>query len=84
MLLLISSAEPKEPMSLREILNLSCSFLKEVAFRLDLCGLEESPLIFTYLNLSNLLKKVNSNIIGTVLNGIEENRGNYYYYYGEK
>ena len=32
----------------------------------------------------NLLKKVNANIIGTVLNGIDVSRNKYYYYYGEK
>ena len=31
-----------------------------------------------------LLNKVNANILGTVLNGLEESRNNYYYYYGEK
>ena len=35
-------------------------------------------------NAINLLKKVNANIIGTVLNGIENSRNKYYYYYGEK
>ena len=35
-------------------------------------------------NAVNLLKKVNSNIIGTVLNGIDVSRNKYYYYYGEK
>ncbi|MEG1256971.1 CpsD/CapB family tyrosine-protein kinase [Clostridium sp.] len=34
-------------------------------------------------NAVGLLKKVNANIIGTVLNGVEEGRGNYYYYYGD-
>lgn len=32
----------------------------------------------------DLLKKVNSNIIGTVLNGQETKRSSYYYYYGEE
>lgn len=32
----------------------------------------------------NLLRKVNANIIGTVLNGINVSRNKYYYYYGEK
>ncbi|WP_300385435.1 AAA family ATPase, partial [Clostridium sp.] len=35
-------------------------------------------------NAINLLKKVNANIIGTVLNGIDNSRNKYYYYYGEK
>jgi len=35
-------------------------------------------------NAINLLKKVNANIIGTVLNQIESSRNKYYYYYGEK
>lgn len=35
-------------------------------------------------NAINLLKKVNANIIGTVLNGIDVSRNKYYYYYGEK
>ena len=35
-------------------------------------------------NAVNLLKKVNANIIGTVLNGIDVSRNKYYYYYGEK
>ncbi len=34
-------------------------------------------------NSIDLLKKVNANVIGTVLNGLEANRNNYYYYYGE-
>lgn len=34
-------------------------------------------------NAIGLLKRVNANIIGTVLNGVEESKGNYYYYYGE-
>lgn len=32
----------------------------------------------------NLLKKVNADIIGTVLNGLDNSRNKYYYYYGEK
>ena len=35
-------------------------------------------------NAINLLKKVNANIIGTVLNGVDNSRSKYYYYYGEK
>lgn len=35
-------------------------------------------------NAINLLKKVNANVIGTVLNGIDVSRNKYYYYYGEK
>lgn len=35
-------------------------------------------------NSVSLLKKVNANIIGTVLNGLEMNNNNYYYYYGDK
>ena len=35
-------------------------------------------------NAVNLLKKVNANIIGTVLNGLDESRNKYYYYYGDK
>ena len=35
-------------------------------------------------NAIGLLKKVNANIIGTVLNGIESSRNKYYYYYGDK
>lgn len=34
-------------------------------------------------NAVNLLKKVNANIIGTVLNGMDISRNKYYYYYGE-
>ncbi|MGG7214934.1 CpsD/CapB family tyrosine-protein kinase [Clostridium nigeriense] len=34
-------------------------------------------------NALNLLKKVNANIIGTVLNGVEASRNKYYYYYEE-
>ncbi len=36
------------------------------------------------INSVNLLKKVNANIIGTILNGIDAKNGSYYYYYGEK
>lgn len=35
-------------------------------------------------NAVSLLKKVNANIIGTVLNGVCTDRNKYYYYYGEK
>ncbi|WP_308779717.1 CpsD/CapB family tyrosine-protein kinase [uncultured Clostridium sp.] len=35
-------------------------------------------------NAINLLKKVNANIIGTVLNGTDFSRNKYQYYYGEK
>ena len=35
-------------------------------------------------NAMALLRKVNANILGTVLNGVEESRNNYYYYYGDK
>lgn len=35
-------------------------------------------------NSINLLKKVNAHIIGTVLNGVDNKRNKYYYYYGEK
>lgn len=35
-------------------------------------------------NAVNLLKKVNANMIGTVLNGIDVSRNKYYYYYGDK
>lgn len=35
-------------------------------------------------NAVSLLKKVNANIIGTVLNGIDVSRNKYYYYYGDK
>ncbi|WP_404987678.1 CpsD/CapB family tyrosine-protein kinase [Clostridium culturomicium] len=35
-------------------------------------------------NTVNLLRKVNSNIIGTVLNGLESKKSGYYYYYGDK
>ncbi|GEM_PF-5429772 len=32
----------------------------------------------------NLLKKVNANIIGTILNGVHTKINSYYYYYGNK
>lgn len=35
------------------------------------------------LNAINLLKKVNSTIIGTVLNNVDNKSNKYYYYYGE-
>ena len=35
-------------------------------------------------NAVNLLKKVNANIIGIVLNGVDSSRNKYYYYYGDK
>ncbi|WP_097033169.1 CpsD/CapB family tyrosine-protein kinase [Clostridium tertium] len=35
-------------------------------------------------NAIGLLNKVNANIIGTVLNGVDNGRNKYYYYYGEK
>lgn len=35
-------------------------------------------------NSVSLLRKVNANIIGTVLNGLEASSNNYYYYYGDK
>lgn len=34
-------------------------------------------------NSLNLLKKVNANVIGTVLNGVDMKERHYYYYYGE-
>ncbi len=34
-------------------------------------------------NSINLLKKVNANFIGTVLNKVDTKRNNYYYYYGD-
>ncbi|GAB6168260.1 CpsD/CapB family tyrosine-protein kinase [Clostridium carnis] len=34
-------------------------------------------------NAIGLLRKVNANIIGTVLNGVDNSRNKYYYYYGE-
>ena len=30
------------------------------------------------------LKKVNANIIGTILNGVDTKKNDYYYYYGDK
>ena len=36
------------------------------------------------LNTVNLLKKVNANIIGTILNGVDTKKNDYYYYYGDK
>ncbi|GAA0768024.1 CpsD/CapB family tyrosine-protein kinase [Clostridium subterminale] len=36
------------------------------------------------INSVNLLKKVNANIIGTILNGVDTKRNSYYYYYGDK
>lgn len=36
------------------------------------------------VNSVNLLKKVNANIIGTILNGVDTKRNSYYYYYGDK
>ena len=35
-------------------------------------------------NAIGLLKKVNANILGTVLNGVEQSKNNYYYHYGDK
>ncbi len=35
-------------------------------------------------NAISLLNKVNANVIGTVLNGIDLSRNKYYYYYGDK
>ena len=32
----------------------------------------------------DLVRKVKGKVMGTVLNGVEQNKGNYYYYYGEK
>lgn len=34
------------------------------------------------MNSVNLIKKVNGNLIGTVLNGVEKSNNKYYYYYG--
>ena len=34
------------------------------------------------MNSINAIKKVNGNIIGTVLNGVEQSKNKYYYYYG--
>ncbi|WP_346916282.1 CpsD/CapB family tyrosine-protein kinase [Clostridium sp.] len=36
------------------------------------------------INSVNLLKKVNANIIGTILNGVDTKRNSYYYYYGDE
>ena len=36
------------------------------------------------INSVNLLKKVNANIIGTILNGVDTKRNSYYYYYGDR
>ncbi len=36
------------------------------------------------LNAVNLLKKVNANIVGTILNGMDTKKNDYYYYYGDK
>lgn len=36
------------------------------------------------INSINLIKKVNGTVIGTVLNGVDNKRNKYYYYYGEK
>lgn len=36
------------------------------------------------MNSVNLIKKVNGNIIGTVLNGVEQSKNKYYYYYGNE
>lgn len=36
------------------------------------------------MNSVNLIKKVNGNIIGTVLNGVEQSKNKYYYYYGSE
>ena len=35
-------------------------------------------------NAIGLLKNVNANILGTVLNGVEQSKRNYYYHYGDK
>ena len=35
-------------------------------------------------NAIGLLKNVNANILGTVLNGVEKSKKNYYYHYGDK
>ena len=37
----------------------------------------------TVLAAKGVLDKVNANILGTVLNGGDKNKGNYYYYYGQ-
>ena len=36
------------------------------------------------MNSVNAIKKVNGNIIGTVLNGVENSKNKYYYYYGNE
>ena len=36
------------------------------------------------MNSVNLIKKVNGNLIGTVLNGVEQHKNKYYYYYGNE
>ena len=36
------------------------------------------------INAVNAIKKVNGNIIGTVLNGVEQSKNKYYYYYGSE
>lgn len=36
------------------------------------------------MNSVNLIKKVNGNLIGTVLNGVEQHKNKYYYYYGSE
>ncbi|MBM6837109.1 CpsD/CapB family tyrosine-protein kinase [Clostridium saudiense] len=36
------------------------------------------------INSVNLIKKVNGNLIGTVLNGVEQSKNKYYYYYGNE
>ena len=36
------------------------------------------------MNSVNLIKKVNGNLIGTVLNGVENSKNKYYYYYGNE
>ena len=37
----------------------------------------------TLLAAKGVLDKVNANILGTVLNGGDKNKDNYYYYYGQ-
>lgn len=36
------------------------------------------------MNSVNAIKKVNGNLIGTVLNGVEQSKNKYYYYYGSE
>ncbi len=36
------------------------------------------------MNSVNAIKKVNGNLIGTVLNGVEQSKNKYYYYYGNE